>query len=198
MSDNPPAQQARAITRSIRDELQTLLIEDPKHAARIGGVLKKLSALEESLDEIVTAAATKKEHRPVPAAAVSHYTIERSRSGLAISEHRSTDAEPFRCPIPVHETTVAALHELQHAKFNELSERVASLLGEKPPIYQIRTSVRFLKCLDLLDHERARFTVKAPKTFRRDAAAGLKHLHNKRLNAQRTTAASKSKASGRG
>lgn len=198
MSKNAPLQHARDVTRSIRNELQSLLLDAPEHAKPIGRVLKRVSAIEEHLDEIAASRSGKKEHRPVPAAAVSHYDVEPSRSGLAIAEHRSTGAEPFRCPIPTFEATVAALDKLTTAKFEQLAEAVAGVLGEPPPAYQIRTAVRFLKCLNLVDHQRATFTVKTPKSFRKDAAAGLKHLHNKRLNTQRTTTASKSKAKGRG
>ena len=158
-------------------------------------MLKQISTLEGHLDELASSRSGKREHRPVPAAAVSHYDIEPSRVGLAVAEHRSTGAEPFRCPIPIFEATVAALHELKSAKFDRLAERVTGTLGEQPPAYQIRTAVRFLKCLGLVDHERATFTVKTPKMFRKEAAAGLKHLHNKRLNAQRSTTATKGKAS---
>lgn len=198
MSKNAPLQHALDVTKSIRNDLLSLLLDAPEHTKPIGVVLKQVSVLEEHLDEAAASRSGKKEHSPTPADAVSHYDIEPSRSGPAIAEHRSTGAEPFRCPIPTFEATVAALHELKSAKFDQLAERVTGNLGEKPPAYQIRTAVRFLKCLRLVDHQRATFTVKTPKSFRKDAAAGLKHLHNKRLNARRTTAASKSKARGRG
>lgn len=43
-----------------------------------------------------------------------------------------------------------------------------------------------MKCLKFVDHQLAKFTVKIPKTFRKDAAAGLRRMHNRMFNTQRT------------
>lgn len=194
MTKNTPLHQAKAVTRSIRDGLQSLLLNAPEHAQPIGRVLKQLSTLEVHLDQIAGSRSGNKDHRPVPAEAVSHYDIEWSRSGEAIAEHRSTDAEPFRCPVPAFEATVIALHELKTAKFDQVAQKVTEVMGQEPPVYQIRTALRFLKCLGIVSHERARFTVKTPKTFRKEAAAGLKSLHSKRLDARHASPAIRGKS----
>lgn len=83
----------------------TSLADDPTRAVAEARMIRRLAEdLDEELDYEIRQAERRgglPRSKPKQAKAVTSYRIERGRYGIALSEHRSTGAAPFRCPKPV-------------------------------------------------------------------------------------------------
>lgn len=109
--------------------------------------------------------------KPKAAKSVTGYSIEPSRKGPALAEHRSTGAAPFHCPKFAYDAVAKAIAAGPEAqKFEEIRESVAQILGQEPPVYWLRVATRFFCERGLLKHSRATFTRTDAHGFARKAA----------------------------
>jgi len=173
----PPPTRA---TAAIRDELASLLQRQPKTAVPVGRILGFLGEVERELASANARASTPGRARgPRRAEVVSHYRVEgglRSSRDAALAEHRTSGAQPFRCPWEVYQ---AAARELGAAggdgmSFNELYRRVNKRLGVRIPIYRIRMCLRFWDTANITQHWLKRFgptdsAARAPGGFAAEA-----------------------------
>jgi hypothetical protein len=96
--------------------------------------------------------------KPKAAKSVTGYTIEPSRKGPALAEHRSTGAAAFHCPKFAYDAVAKVISSgPESQKFEEIYERVATVMGYEPPVYWVRVATRYFCEIDLLKHARARF-----------------------------------------
>jgi hypothetical protein len=117
--------------------------------------------------------------KPKLAKTVTGYSIEQSRQGLALSEHRSTGAAAFHCPRYAYDTVAMAIEQgpvIQ--KFESIRDSTAELLGDDIPIYWVRVAVRFFVSRGMLKHARARFEPVPCRGFMESANAVWKELES--------------------
>lgn len=155
-SPTPHAPSPRAIA-AVRDELVGLLERVPGSAQAVAKVLRLVGDLERELEAAHAQAAMPIRSRgPRRSEVVSHYRVEggvRGDRSEALAEHRSSGAQPFRCPWRIYE---AAARELSSAAdgigFEDLHARVNKRLGKEIPIYRIRMCLRFWAAAQVVEH----------------------------------------------
>jgi len=109
--------------------------------------------------------------KPKAAKSVTGYTIEPSRKGPALAEHRSTGAAAFHCPKFAYDAVAKVISAgPESQKFEQIRESVTGLLGYEPPVYWLRVSTRFFCERGMLKHSRATFTRSIDRGFVRKAA----------------------------
>lgn len=109
--------------------------------------------------------------KPKAAKSVTGYTIEPSRKGPALAEHRSTGAAAFHCPKFAYDAVAKVISAgPESQKFEQIRESVAGILGYEPPVYWLRVSTRFFCEQGMLKHSRATFTRSIDRGFVRKAA----------------------------
>jgi len=90
--------------------------------------------------------------------------------GIALSEHRSSGAAPFRCPKPVYDLIAEVINDAPESfRFNDVYEEVKTRLGEEVPDYQVRVTIRFLIHTGAIKHYKAKFINEQKRSFRRIA-----------------------------
>jgi hypothetical protein len=108
--------------------------------------------------------------KPKAAKSVTGYTIEPSRKGPALAEHRSTGAAAFHCPKFAYDAVAKVISAgPESQKFEQIRESVAGILGYEPPVYWLRVSTRFFCERGMLKHSRATFTRSIDRGFVRKA-----------------------------
>jgi hypothetical protein len=93
---------------------------------------------------------------------VTGYTVESGKRGdrsPALLEHRSSGAQPFRCPRPVYDAIAEELAgDSSPMAFKDLHKRVNKRLSQPTPIYQIRMCLRCWIDKGLALHGATRFS----------------------------------------
>lgn len=153
-SPHPPPPRAIA---AMRDELVGLLERIPGSGGAVAKLMRLLGDLERELEAAhARAEAPQRSRGPRRTEVVSHYRVEggvRGDRSEALAEHRSSGAQPFRCPWRIYE---AAARELSAATdgmgFEDLHARVNKRLGEEVPIYRIRMCLRFWAAAETVEH----------------------------------------------
>jgi len=108
--------------------------------------------------------------KPKAAKSVTGYSIEPSRKGPALAEHRSTGAAAFHCPKFAYDAVAKVISAgPESQKFEQIHESVAGILGYEPPVYWLRVSTRFFCERGMLKHSRATFTRSIDRGFIRKA-----------------------------
>ena len=141
----------------MRDELVAMLERVPGSAPSVAKVMRLLADLEKELEAAhARAEVPPRSGGPRKTEVVSHYRVENGVRGdrsEALAEHRSSGAQPFRCPRRIYE---AAARELagpsEGIDFDDLHERVNKRLGEAIPIYRIRMCLRFWEVAGIIGH----------------------------------------------
>ena len=149
-----------------------------KHIAQI---LKDIDVVEAAVREFARDLTIENPRagRPRDAEVVSHYSIEHmpSEGEDALAEHRTSGAQPFRCPRETYMTAAKVVASaVAPLKFSDLLNSVQSRLNRKVPAYQLRLCLRFWSTTELIQHRRARFVPRQPSTFERVAARSFKDL----------------------
>lgn len=136
----------------MRDELVGLLERDPQSASSVAKVMRMLGDLEKELEALRPREAPARSHGPRKAEVVSHYRVENGVRGdrsEALAEHRSSGAQPFRCPWRIYEATARELADATDGiGFDDLHKRV----GKEIPIYRIRMCLRFWEAAGIVQH----------------------------------------------
>lgn len=157
---------------AIRDELTGLLERQPNSSATVAKVLRLLAELERELDAAhARAAAPPRSRGPRQTEVVSHYRVEGGVRGdrtEALAEHRSSGAQPFRCPWRIYQVVAGELATSgEGVGFVELHGRVKKRLRGEVPIYRIRMCLRFWEAAGIAKH-----WLKAFKPVQRAGARG--------------------------
>lgn len=152
------AEPSRTITE-LRGHLVALLERQPKSAPTVAKALRLLDQLDGQItaaNAASHAAGRVRATGPRKSEVVSHYRVEPGQRGdraAALAEHRTSEAQPFRCPWEVY---LATAKELAAAPdgigFDDLHARVNKRLGETVPIYRVRVCLRFWETAGIVEH----------------------------------------------
>jgi hypothetical protein len=177
---DPNAQLRDALAR-VRRTTVDVLSSQPKTAKAAASILRDLDTIERSV-RAVTEDLTIENPRvgkPRKAEVVSHYTIEEmpSHGGNALTEHRTSGAQPFRCPKDVYDAATKVLATaIAPVKFAEVQKGVETRLKRVVPIYQIRLVLRFWSTAGLVHHRRARFVARDATRIEGQAATSFNEV----------------------
>lgn len=168
-----PARRLYQTAQLIREHADRIA-DDPTRAVAEARMIRRLA---EDLDEGSTTRSGRPSRRgglprskPKQAKAVTGYRIERGRYGIALSEHRSTGAAPFRCPKPVYDLIAEAINDLPGTfKFQDVYGEVKTRMDEDVPDYHVRVTIRFLISEGAIKHYKAKFIRDEKRSFRRIA-----------------------------
>jgi hypothetical protein len=153
-----PAYAMKQIT-IVREELTAVLGQCSSSSKRIAKALTALQSLERELVAMAAEQPTALRRGPKVAKTVEGYRIEKYPSQPPVlAEYRSTEAEPFRCPMDIVLATAEGLQALKLCRFTDLHEAVQKSLGKRVADYQVRTALRWMKHAELIRHERAMFS----------------------------------------
>lgn len=172
---DPNAQLRDALAR-VRRTTVDVLSSQPRTAKAAASILRDLDTIERSV-RAVTENLTIENPRvgkPRKAEVVSHYTIEEmpSHGGDALTEHRTSGAQPFRCPKDVYDAVAKVLASaIAPVKFAEVQKGVETRLKRVVPIYQIRLVLRFWSTVGLVQHRRARFMARDSSRIESESGA---------------------------
>jgi len=174
------AQDPYETARLLREGLDRV-IDSPDRAQSELAKLRRLAArLDREIDhEVRNAERRGREPRKKPkkAVAVVGYAIEQGRFGIALAEHRSGGAAPFRCPKDIFEIVAKAMDEgPEIQRFQEIFDFVESQIDFELPDYQVRVAIRFLAHRHIVDHARARFSRTGKGNISRAATKAWKEL----------------------
>lgn len=177
--------------RLIREHADQGLESPARAAAALREIRRLAQRLDLELDHEVRLAERRRVEpraKPKQAKAVVGYSIERGRYGIALSEHRSGGAAPFRCPKTMYDLVSEVINDAPESfKFNLVYDEVEKRSGEEVPDYQVRVVIRFFAHDGILKHSRARFTRDSKKSFRRAAKDAWDNLQ-RRTDAELTPA----------
>lgn len=175
-----PARRLYQTAQLIREHADRIA-DDPTRALAEARMIRRLAEdLDEELDYEIRQAERRgglPRSKPKQAKAVTGYRIERGRYGIALSEHRSTGAAPFRCPKPVYDLIAEVINDAPETfKFKDVYDEVCIRMGEDVPDYHVRVTIRFLISEGAIKHYKAKFIRDEKRSFRRiakDAWDGL-------------------------
>lgn len=165
-----PVQTLEELTQAIQ------MLEDrcPNAKRQLTAVRKLVDRLGSEFEEQIRLAERRgyaPRKKPKAAKSVTGYTIEPSRKGPALAEHRSTGAAAFHCPKFAYDAVAKVISAgPESQKFEQIRESVAGILGYEPPVYWLRVSTRFFCERGMLKHSRATFTRSIDRGFNRKAA----------------------------
>ncbi|MAY73190.1 MAG: hypothetical protein CMJ31_00415 [Phycisphaerae bacterium] len=168
-----PARRLHETAKLIREHADRIA-DDPSRAVAEARMIRRLAEdLDEELDYEIRQAERRgglPRSKPKQAKAVVGYCIEQGRYGIALSEHRSSGAAPFRCPKPVYELIAEVINDAPESfRFNDVYEEVRTRTGEDVPDYQVRVTIRFLIHHGAIKHYKAKFINEQKRSFRRIA-----------------------------
>lgn len=153
----------------IREQADRGLSDPSKAQAALRAIRRLGQHLDSDIDyEIHLAERRGREPRAKPkqAKAVVGYSIDHGRHDVALAEHRSGGAPPFRCPEKTYGVVAEAIDGGSGAvKFNWIHQEVERLMRAEIPDYQVRVATRFLVHAGVLGHARARFTHDSTKNL---------------------------------
>ncbi len=157
-----PKQSPYDTARLIRDHADRGLDDPSRAAAELRAILRLAERLDTQLDHEIRLAerrGSEPRSKPKQAKAVTGYSIEHGRSGIALAEHRSGGTPAFRCPKSTYDLVAKVISDGPESfKFSHVYDEVQELAGEEVPDYQVRVAMRFFTHEALLTHSRARFT----------------------------------------
>ncbi len=182
---DPKQRLSEAIGRIRRNTVEALSAQ-PKLAKPAAQILKDIDVVESAVRDLARDLAidNPRSGKPRKTAVVSHYTVEQmpSEGQDALAEHRTSGAQPFRCP---KETYLAVAKIIAGAmapmKFNNLQSAADSRMGRAVPAYQLRLCLRFWATAGLLQHRRARFAPLQSGGFEAAAGTALKTVAGRPL-----------------
>ena len=171
---DPHIQLHEALVR-IRRATVDALATAPTIAKLAAGILKDVDEVERAYRAVAERLTLDNPRvgRPRKAAVVSHYAVEAmpSHGGDGLTEHRTTGAQPFRCPKDVYDAAATVLSgSARPVKFDEVQKGVQVRLRRKVPSYQVRLVMRFWSVKGLLQHRRARFVSSDPSRLEAEAS----------------------------
>jgi hypothetical protein len=106
--------------------------------------------------------------------------IERGRCRIALSEHRSSGATPFRRLKSVYDPIAEVINQAPELfKFKDVYEEVETRTSEDLPGYQIRATNRFLIHHGAIKHDKASFINEENRSFRRIAKEACDDLQRR-------------------
>lgn len=170
------------------------LIELLRKAAEPNEVLAEAMAAIEELDQLHRAVSPPRSERGSSAdhASVSRqrgrtaakpagtrFVVERTRRGLFLTEHFSSDRLPFRCPESIYEAAIRVMEALRApVPFEELFSAVRKSSGQSLPDYLVRVCIRFWlsSTPQLIEKVNARYRPIRPAQFGREARRAWKQL----------------------
>jgi hypothetical protein len=162
-----PKRQLRQAYARIRRSAAEILDACPQSARAVAAILRDIDRIETAADNLEDhlIANNPRAGKPRKAEVVSHYSVEAMPSSgePALTEHRTSGAQPFRCPKYVYDATASVLQgRMDPLKFDDIQRGVGSSIKGEVPIYQIRLALRFLSLVGLVNHRRARFLADEP------------------------------------
>jgi hypothetical protein len=181
-----PKQRLNDAIGRIRRTTVEALSAQPKLAKPAAQILKDIDVVESAVQDLARDLAidNPRSGKPRKSEVISHYTVEPmpSEGQVALTEHRTSGAQPFRCP---KETYFAVAKIIAGAmapmKFNDLQSAADSRMRRAVPAYQLRLCLRFWATAGLLQHRRARFAPQQPSGFEVAAGNALKTVASRPL-----------------
>ena len=160
----------------IRSRLGRLLRDGDVPGPAAGQLLQLLGRLEKDIAALRESARSgSRTPGPRKAEAVAGYTVEPGQRGdreVALCEHRTSGAQPFRCPRHIYD---AVARELAVADgpigFAELHRRLRKSLGKDAVNYRVRMCLRCWIREGLVSHVTTRFIPSEPRSFKAKAKA---------------------------
>lgn len=160
----------------IRDRLGRLLRDGDLTGSAAGQLLQLLGRLDKDIAALRESARSgSRTPGPRKPEAVEGYTVEPGQRGnreVTLCEHRSSGAQPFRCPRSVYDAVAQQLASAgAPTAFADLHRRLKKSLGSEAVNYRVRMCLRCWIREGLVSHAATRFSPTEPRSFQAKARA---------------------------